>query len=168
MSPQRATLQRRSTTALACHARAATRRSSPRTAYSDSACRATAHTRHWSRCPFAAEATPEHESLLASPQGSCELSTPKSNLTPRMASEQTPTMWFRGVENHRDCGRASSKCASSCCTEAQHSSTARITGIEATFPRFVAFQRNQMRRSLCDGLPHRHPPLSGFLTLSAV
>lgn len=35
------------------------------------------------------------------------------------------------------------------------------------FPRFGAFQRKQIRESLCDGLPHRHLPLTGFLTLSA-
>jgi hypothetical protein len=85
----------------------------PNGAPRDPACRATAHTRHWSRCPLAAETAPEHESHLASPQGRCELSTPTSNLMPRMTPDQTPTMWFRGVENHRDCGRASSKCVSS-------------------------------------------------------
>jgi hypothetical protein len=34
--------------------------------------------------------------------------------------------------------------------------------------RFDAFQRSQMTGSLRAGLPHRHHPLSGFLTLSAV
>lgn len=33
---------------------------------------------------------------------------------------------------------------------------------------FVASRRNQQRRSLSTGLPPRHLPLSGFLTLSAV
>jgi hypothetical protein len=41
-------------------------------------------------------------------------------------------------------------------------------GAEDTFPRFHAFQRNQMHRSLCAGLPPQRHPLSGFLTLSAV
>jgi hypothetical protein len=41
-------------------------------------------------------------------------------------------------------------------------------GDEDTFPRFVAFQRNQMHRSLRAGLPPQRLPLSGFLTLSAV
>jgi hypothetical protein len=54
-----------------------------------------------------------------------------------------------------------------CHAGTQHMRTARITGAEDTFPRFGAFQRNQTRRSLRDGLPHRHHPLSGFLTLSA-
>lgn len=41
-------------------------------------------------------------------------------------------------------------------------------GDEDTFPRFRAFQRNQMHRSLRAGLPPQRHPLSGFLTLSAV
>jgi hypothetical protein len=41
-------------------------------------------------------------------------------------------------------------------------------GIEDTFPRFGAFRRNQMGRSLHAGLPPQRLPLSGFLTLSAV
>jgi hypothetical protein len=48
----------------------------------------------------------------------------------------------------------------------QHARTARTKGHQDTFPRFVAFQRNQICESLCAGLPHRHLPLSGFLTLS--
>jgi hypothetical protein len=63
--------------------------------------------------------------------------------------------------------RAPKRCISPCLTEARHMRPARITRKEGTFPRFLAFQRNQMRRSLCDGLPHRHLPLPGFLTLSA-
>lgn len=41
-------------------------------------------------------------------------------------------------------------------------------GVEDTFPRFVAFRRNQMHRSLCAGLPPQRLPLSRFLTVSAV
>jgi hypothetical protein len=41
-------------------------------------------------------------------------------------------------------------------------------GIEDAFLRFVAFQRNQSQWSERAGLPRRHHPLSGFLTLSAV
>lgn len=41
-------------------------------------------------------------------------------------------------------------------------------GIEDTFPRFSAFRRNQMHRSLRAGLPPQRLPLTGFLTLSAV
>jgi hypothetical protein len=41
-------------------------------------------------------------------------------------------------------------------------------GIEDTFPRFAAFRRSQMGRSLRAGLPPQRLPLPGFLTLSAV
>jgi hypothetical protein len=41
-------------------------------------------------------------------------------------------------------------------------------GVEDTFPRFSAFRRNQMHRSLRAGLPPQRHPLSGFLTLPAV
>jgi len=41
-------------------------------------------------------------------------------------------------------------------------------GIEDTFPRFGAFRRNQMHRSLRAGLPPQRLPLAGFRTLSAV
>lgn len=41
-------------------------------------------------------------------------------------------------------------------------------GIKDAFLRFEAFQRSESWRSLRVGLPHRHHPFSGFLTLSTV
>lgn len=134
-----------------------------------------------SRCPSAAEATPGHESHLAPPRGRSELScaltsrswgehTTAPDTSSRMTTRQTPTTRPRGAMERepRSQARAPRRCTSWCCAETQPTRTARITGAEDTFPRFGAFQRNQTRRSLRDGLPHRHHPLSGFLALSAV
>lgn len=89
---------------------------------------------------------------------------------PRMGAQQMSATWSRGRDEanrkrkpeHRDDAprRATPK--------RDTLRMARITGTKDTFPRFVAFQRNQIRQSLCSGLPHRYLPLSGFLTPSAV
>jgi len=93
---------------------------------------------------------------------------PPSPPSPRRTTLETPTRDHAAAGNEPPTqARAPKRCISPCLTEARHMKPARITRKESTFPRFLTFQRNQMCRSLCDGLPHRHLPLPGFLTLSA-
>jgi hypothetical protein len=136
------------------------------------------HSGAWSRWSSATEVASGHESHTSPPRGRIGAAATVTEVTATVSTQRQLPTSERPTERRR-CNLAVARCAnrkrepkhrpmpSDDTAEAGRQNSPH-RGHENTFPRFGALQRNQIRKSLSTGLPHRHLPLSGFLTLSAV